>query len=473
MSKSQFKYPGHPISRAKAHVLKDSAIMSLNDFYRIRESAMKMPPPYNSRKSPEPLRTITSTDTNNTFQQRALDHKNKILSYDRTNKKYNPLLTYENKKITDPFTIVNKDDDAIKDLNILCKHAKIASIRDKQLNERKEMENLYKKKEERLDLMMELERLKEIKFKEEKEKQIKKLNIESQEVLIDQILDNERVRIKKREMIEKEKLQMKMQLEKLEEEERKRYLYEKQLKERRIKECLNVDKFALLLKQKKKIEEKEEELKDAKYNIEKAKKEEEYIKEKKRIAMEKEKEIQLMREKQKKAQDKQAEINALRAQRDYEEAEKKAILKEREEEMIKQRKLMECIEDNENHKKVKEKQIVDEINKEKEEYEKMKKKREKEIEEEKEKRREKIKKIMENGEFVKNQIKEKEDKEKLNWKEKYEEGRKIKQFNDQYYNSIEMIKQQKIAELKALNIQDKYILPVEKYNPIKSFKSGL
>ena len=34
-----------------------------------------------------------------------------------------------------------------------------------------------------------------------------------------------------------------------------------------------------------------------------------------------------------------------------------------------------------------------------------------------------------------------------------------------------MIKKQKIAELKALNIQDKYILPVEKYNPIKTFKS--
>ena len=43
---------------------------------------------------------------------------------------------------------------------------------------------------------------------------------------------------------------------------------------------------------------------------------------------------------------------------------------------------------------------------------------------------------------------------------------------DDYYTSIEMIKQQKIAELKALNIKDKYILPVEKYNPIKSFKAG-
>jgi hypothetical protein len=471
MSKSQLKYPGHPISREKAHVLKDSAIMSLNDFYRIRESALTMPTPYNTSKSPTPLKTITSTDTTNSFMQRALEHKNKILSYDRNNiKQYNPLLTYENKKITDPYTIVDKNDDAIKDLNILCKYAKIATIRDKQLDERKMMENLYKDKEKKLDLMMELERLKEIKFVEDREKETKKLNNERQQIIIDQILDNERVRIKKREMIEKEKLQMKLQLEKFEEEEKKRILHEKQLKEQIIKQCLDVDKYAILLKQKKKIEEKEEELKDAKYNIEKAKKEEEYLKEKKRIALEKEKEIQLMREKQKKAQDKQAELDAIRAQRDYDEAERKAILKEKQEEIMKQRKLRECIEDNEMHKKTKEKQMADHLNNEKEEYEKLEKERQRQLEEEKEKQRKKIQLMMENGDFVKNQIQEKAEKDKILMKEKYEEGRKLKQLHDAYYNSIEMIKQQKIAELRALNIKDKYILPVEKYKVIKKGK---
>ena len=471
MSKSQLKYPGHPISREKAHVLKDSAIMSLNDFYRIRESALTMPTPYNTSKSPTPLKTITSTDTTNSFMQRALEHKNKILSYDRNNiKQYNPLLTYENKKITDPYTIVDKNDDAIKDLNILCKYAKIATIRDKQLDERKMMENLYKDKEKKLDLMMELERLKEIKFVEDREKETKKLNNERQQIIIDQILDNERVRIKKREMIEKEKLQMKLQLEKFEEEEKKRILHEKQLKEQIIKQCLDVDKYAILLKQKKKIEEKEEELKDAKYNIEKAKKEEEYLKEKKRIALEKEKEIQLMREKQKKAQDKQAELDAIRAQRDYDEAERKAILKEKQEEIMKQRKLRECIEDNEMHKKTKEKQMADHLNNEKEEYEKLQKERQRQLEEEKEKQRKKIQLMMENGDFVKNQIQEKAEKDKILMKEKYEEGRKLKQLHDAYYNSIEMIKQQKIAELRALNIKDKYILPVEKYKVIKKGK---
>ena len=40
-----------------------------------------------------------------------------------------------------------------------------------------------------------------------------------------------------------EKLQMKLQLEKFEEEEQKRLLYEKHLKEQRIQECINVDKY--------------------------------------------------------------------------------------------------------------------------------------------------------------------------------------------------------------------------------------
>ena len=449
--------------------------MSLKDFYRIRETATSTIPDHcPTSRSPEQLKTIASTDTTNNFMRKALQHKNKLLSYDRNRniKQFNPLLTYENQKITDPFLIVDKNDDAIKELNILCKNAKIATIRDKQLDERKQMDNIYKKKEERLDLMMELERLKEIKLNEEREKNVKKLNNERKNIIIDQILDNERTRLRKREMIEKEKHIMKLQLEKFEEEEKKRIIYEKQLKEQSIQQCMNVDKYAILLKQKKKIEEKEDELKDAKFNLEKARREEQYIKEKKRIALEKEKEIQLLREKQKKVQDKQAELDGIRAKRAYDEAEKKAKLKEKEEEILKQKKLRECIEENEIHKKIKEKQRADEIMKEKNEYKKFEKERERDMEKEKEKKREKIKLLMENGDFVRNQIKEKEEKEKNKWKEKYEEGRKVKKMKEDYYNSIEMIKQQKISELRALNIKDKYILPVEKYNPIKSLKSN-
>ena len=434
-------------------------MLSLTDFYRIKESSLYWP---GSSTTHHPsLFTLSSLDTSKDYLTKAEKHKNKLRSYDKKNP-YHPLMTYENKKVVDPYSIVSKEDDALKEINILCKNAKIATIRDKQLDEKKFMDDIYKRKEEKLDFMMELERLKEIKFKEEQEKENKKLNLDSQKIIIEQILDNERERLKKREQIEKDKLQMKMQLEKMEEEEKKRILKEKHLKEEqlekmeeeekkrilkekhlkeeRVQECIRADRLAILQKQKKKIEERELELKDYKYNIEKAKREEEYLKEKKRIALQKEKEIQALREKQEKAQDKQAELDAIRAKRVYEETERKAKLKEKEEELLKAKKMKECIEEKK-HRKIKEEMKANEIMKEKEEYERMAKERQREIEEEKEKQRQKIKLLMENGNM-----------------------------NDAYYNNLDLIKKQKIEELRALNIKDKYILPVEKYNPIKSLR---
>ena len=67
--------------------------------------------------------------------------------------------------------------------------------------------------------------------------------------------------------------------------------------------------------------------------------------------------------------------------------------------------------------------------------------------------------------FINNSSKDKKLKNEV-----YEERKKVNQLNDAYYNSVDMIKKQKIAELRALNIKDKYIVPVEKYNPIKSLR---
>ena len=249
MSKSQIKYPGHPISRAKANILKDSAIMSLNDFYRIKENALLTPNSNLTRF--KTLRTNTlNTETNKNYLERATNLKNKLIEYDKNNKHLNPLLTYE-KKITDPYSIVKEEDDSIKEINKMCRCAKIATIRDKQLDERSLLENMYKQKEKRLDLMMELERLKEIKFKEERDLNSKKIERDSCKVVIDQILDNERERLKKRDQIEREKIQMNKQLEKFEEEEKHRILYEQQLREKRIKECMAVDNYAILQKKNK------------------------------------------------------------------------------------------------------------------------------------------------------------------------------------------------------------------------------
>ena len=114
-------------------------MLSLTDFYRIKQSSLFNP----SSQTPSHhlnLNTFCSSETSTDYFTRAEKHKNKLLSYDKKNH-YHPIMTYENKKNFDPYTVVGKEDDALKELNILCKHAKIATIRDKQMDERKMMEN--------------------------------------------------------------------------------------------------------------------------------------------------------------------------------------------------------------------------------------------------------------------------------------------------------------------------------------------
>ena len=102
--------------------------------------------------------------------------------------------------------------DATKEMNTLLKCSKVASIRDLQKEEHKRMEKNFKEKEAKLDLMMELERLKELKFREDKEKEEKLKRYSSAKVLIEQIKEKEIRRLQEKEIIAREGELMKKQI---------------------------------------------------------------------------------------------------------------------------------------------------------------------------------------------------------------------------------------------------------------------
>ena len=85
----------------------------------------------------------------------------------------------------------------MKAFDHLYRKAKVGTIWDKQLDERKIMEGIYINKEKRLNEMMELERLKEIKYIKQREKDSKVYKKESQKYIIDQIYDYDKERNKK------------------------------------------------------------------------------------------------------------------------------------------------------------------------------------------------------------------------------------------------------------------------------------
>ena len=109
--------------------------------------------------------------------------------------------------------------DASKEMNTLLRCSKVASIRDLQREEHKRMERSFREKEAKLDLMMELERLKELRFQEDKEKEEKLKRYSSAKILIDQIKEKEMRRLQEKEIIAREGELMKQQIKAMQEEE--------------------------------------------------------------------------------------------------------------------------------------------------------------------------------------------------------------------------------------------------------------
>ena len=346
--------------------------------------------------------------------------------------------------------------DASKEMSTLLKCSKVATIRDLQREEHKRMEKDYREKEAKLDLMMELERLKELKFQEEKEKEEKLKRYSSAKILIEQIKEKEIRRAREGELMKK---QIKaMQDEELRNEERKR------LENARLaKEIVNINKISALNRDKKKLFEREEDLKILKYNMEKAKKEEEELAEQKRLQAAREKETQKLREKQEKFADKQALLDELRAKRAFEEAEKKDREKERQEILKLERQKKELIEGNEKQKLAKKKRLEEQAFADQKEYEYIIKHQIADMEEER--RLEEIKRKIynANGEEVRRQIQEKLEKQKLRKRTVIDEMREIQQNLDDYKKTIERIKKEKLEEMERYQIKPEYRVDLQRY----------
>ena len=439
------------------NALKDSAILSLKDFDKIKLDAI-YPPPLQST-----FKTGVSFGLNEESKlQKALDHKQRILDLDKKNQleTLRRLQEEEAKKIFENENRISSEDDYVKQMDKMILYAKVATIRDRQMKDRKKIEEIYKKKEEKLDLQMELERLKEMKQQEEQKEKVAKQQREGALVIMDQIKHAQHERELQREAVEKEGREMKKLMAQRVEEEKKKLEQEKIQNEIRVKEALEANRIAILNKQKRKQEEQEEERKIFEYNLEKARKEEEAYKEKKRLEAEKELELAKLRDKQLKASDNKAELDALRAKRAFEDNERKQRKKDYDDMIAKQKRIAELMRDNKRQIDAKELILAEEAMKEKEEFEKIIKEqliaiqRQKEIEEKKKAQ------LLHHREELRLQILNKQEKEKVDKREILEEGRKVRQNNDEYRRGLEAIKKEKIDYLKSLNIEDKYIVPL-------------
>ena len=171
--------------------------------------------------------------------------------------------------------------DLSKRMDQLLKYAKIVTVRDEQKIENKKLKSEIKKKEEKLDLIMELERLKGIKLEEEQKYKRRLKKIEEAKILLEQMAQKKIRKEKERQDIIKEGEEIKKHI--IEQEEAEKVIEQKKIIEKKklAEEIVETNKIFALRKEQQLKQEKEQDLKILKYNMEKSKKEEEELKQKK------------------------------------------------------------------------------------------------------------------------------------------------------------------------------------------------
>jgi len=103
---------------------------------------------------------------------------------------------------------LDEDLDDVKHMNQMVLYSKVVTIRDKQINENKRLEHEYLEEQKKLDLMMEIERLKVLKIEEERESKKAEMRIKGKQVIIDQIQERTLIRMKEQEVRDKERMQL-------------------------------------------------------------------------------------------------------------------------------------------------------------------------------------------------------------------------------------------------------------------------
>ena len=137
----------------------DTAYISFYDYERIRKNAIipKEDEIHNNeriQKEQEKTKLAKANALKEKIKKINTTPNLKIAS----NNNYN-----ENDLMLEAKKHLEKNEDCVKQMEKLSLCAKVATIRERQLKEHEMMDDLYKKKEKKLDEMMELERLKELK----------------------------------------------------------------------------------------------------------------------------------------------------------------------------------------------------------------------------------------------------------------------------------------------------------------------
>lgn len=356
-----------------------------------------------------------------------------------------------------------EQEDDVKAMNRMILYANCVTIRDRQLTQKTQRKLKESKDDRRLDILMEIDRLKGLRRVEDEEAVKKQKSRQMAGQIRHQIQEREKARLLELEALEQEKQQMKAQSRALEEEELEAKRDKRRKGKEMLREVLAANREAIERKKLRVVAEAEEDRVIAAYNADKRAREEEYEAEQQRIADEKEREVARMRADQERASDKQAEKDELQARR-YQEALERGQ-REREEKEWKYKKdavveLNRARKDQEKYKVRNRRKLILE---EKAQFDKIL--REKKEMQDKYDAEETLVTHARRAhrDALYSQIEENERRRKSDVDRFHEQAHIDKANNEAYAMRMQQIKDEKIARMKMRNIPTKYLAEVQSY----------
>ncbi|XP_052056297.1 cilia- and flagella-associated protein 45 [Apodemus sylvaticus] len=355
-----------------------------------------------------------------------------------------------------------EQEEELKDMSKIILNAKCHAIRDAQILEKQQIQKELDEEEKRLDHMMELDRQESLKRQEDREKKRREERVRGKRHILEQMKKNEEERSLQAEHREQEKEQMLAYLERLQEEDlqdlerRHQEKLKMQAEIKRINDENQRQKAEMLA---------QERLADQmvmEFTKKKMAREAEYEAEQEKIRKEKEKEIARLRALQEKAQDYRAEQDALRAKRNQEVADREWRRKEKEnvqkkmetEEKLRKSRLDQVA--------FKEHSLAVQVQRDRDEFERILRAQREQIEREKREHEKKAAGCLQHANELRRQVRENQQKQVQNRLATFEEGRRLKEEAQKRRERIEDIKKQKLEELRATGLPEKYCIEAER-----------
>ena len=143
---------------------------------------------------------------------------------------------------------MDDDLDDVKHMNQMVLYSKVVTIRDKQLEENKQLEKEYLEEQKKLDLMMEIERLKVLKEEEEREVRKHEARKQGAQVIVDQIQERTQIRLKEQEIRDKERVELLKNIERMRKEDEAAAMAKKERVNTLMKQAAEANAQSLLEK---------------------------------------------------------------------------------------------------------------------------------------------------------------------------------------------------------------------------------